>query len=51
MDEKCNSFVEKIGNVTYVVNVGSAEDAKYTKQEYVERLIAGKAMAFTEEVA
>lgn len=51
MDEKCSSFVEKIGNVTYVVNVHSADDAKHTKQEYVKRLIAEKAMAFTEDVA
>lgn len=51
MDENCKGFVEKIGNVTYVVNVKSSEDAKQTKTEYVERLIAGKAVLFEADVA
>ena len=39
MDKETCSFVEKIGNVNFIVTLKSSDDAKLTHEECVKQLI------------
>ncbi len=39
MDKETCSFVEKIGNVSFIVTLKSSDDAKLTHEECVKQLI------------
>ena len=45
MEEKTASFVERIGGVTFIVNVKPAEKAKQTTDEFIKALITKECLA------
>lgn len=51
MEEKATCFVEKIGGVTFIVNVKSAEKAKLTTDEFIKALITKECLALEADCA
>ena len=51
MEEKTNCFVEKIGGVTFIVNVKPAEKAKLTTDEFIKALITEECLALDADCA
>ena len=51
MNNEKFSFTEKIGSVTYIVNVKSADDAKKPMEDYIKALIADEVLFSKFDVA
>jgi len=51
VEEKIACFVEKIGGVTFIVNVRPAEKAKLTTDEFIKALITKECMALEADCA
>jgi len=51
VEEKTTCFVERIGGVTFIVNVHSAKDAKIHQEEFIKRLIIKESMAIKDDDA
>ncbi len=51
MEEKAACFVEKIGGVTFVVNVMPAEKAKQTADEFIKAVITKECLALDADCA
>ncbi len=51
MEEKADCFVEKIGGVTFIVNVMPAEKAKQTSDEFIKALIAKECLELEADCA
>ena len=51
MEEKTACFAEKIGGVTFIVNIMPAEKAKQTADEFIKSLIAKECMALDADCA
>ena len=49
-DENC-CFIEKIGGVTFIVNVKPAEKAKLTTDEFIKAVITKECMALEADCA
>lgn len=45
MEEQTACFVERIGGVTFIVNVKPAEKAKQTTDEFIKALITKECLA------
>lgn len=51
MEEKEACFVEKIGGVTFIVNIKAAEKAKQTTDEFIKGLVAKECLALEADCA
>lgn len=51
MEEKVACFVEKIGGVTFIVNVKPAEKAKQTTDEFIKAVIKKECLALEADCA
>lgn len=51
MEEKTGCFVERIGGVTFIVNVKPAEKARQTTDEFIKALITKECLALEAECA
>jgi len=51
MEDNLCSFVDKIGGVTFIVNVKPAEKAKLTIDEFIKSLIIKECMALEADCA
>ena len=51
MEDNSCSFVEKIGGVTFIVNVKPAEKAKLTADEFIKAMIAKECLALDADCA
>lgn len=51
MEEKVACFVEKIGGVTFIVNVKPAEKAKQTTDEFIKVLITKECLTLEADCA
>lgn len=51
MEEKSSCFVERIGGVTFTVNVKPAEKTKQTADEFIKALITKECLALEAECA
>ena len=51
MNNENLSITEKIGGVTYIVNVKSADDAKKPMEDYIKALIADEVLFSKFDVA
>lgn len=51
MNDENYSFTEKIGGVTYIVNVKSADNAKEPVEDYIKALITDEVLLSRFDVA
>lgn len=51
MEEKTCSFAEKIGGVTFIVNMKPSEEANQTTEEFFKALITKKSMVLETDYA